>query len=162
MLLKNFQSCFAANGAPVKRMSGNSSNYTFGTTALSYSNGTCHYGGSGSNACHIVIGAGDTAPTWNDYDMADASIMASDKMKSLNQTAVFDAGSGGTVTVQWKNNSSSPITVKEVGLAFKNGSAAYSKDTNYIVARKVLPTPVTIQPDEVYAFTYRVSVKASS
>ena len=125
---------------------------------MAYLNANVHYGGNYSGGPHVVIGAGDTPPTKDDYDLADASIMASNKMKSLTQTATWTKEDGTVVTVQWQNNSDSAITVKEIGFAMKATNTAYSKAANYIIARKVLDTPITIQPNEVYAFTYGIKI----
>ena len=165
MLLYNFNSGFCSNQYPyynysnLKDMSG--TNRTNGTISLSYMSGInsgSHYSGSSSGAFYVMIGAGDTAPTRDDFDMADTSIVASDKMVSLVQTATYTKAGGITATTQWKNNSSSPITIKELALTFKFNSAAYQKSANVIVARQVLDTPVTVQPGETYAFSYNIKV----
>lgn len=134
---------------------------TNGAISLTYMGGTnnaSHYCGNSSSTFHVMIGGGDTAPTKNDYDMADTSIIASDKMVSMTQVASATRESGTTVTTQWKNNSSSAIVIKELGLAFKRSSTAYSKAANILFARKVLDTPVTVQPGETYAFSYNIKI----
>lgn len=158
MLLRNFQTGFgSANAVYGLAMDG----ATIGTIYLgnlAYPSQNIHYGGNYNGGAHVVIGAGDTPPTLGDYDMADSSIMASNKMASLTQSATWTKTDGTAVTVQWVNNSNAPITVKEVGLAMKIGNQAYNKAVNVLLARKVLDAPVTIQPNEVYAFTYGITI----
>lgn len=156
MLLKNFQAGFTST-IYAKTMD-NLNNVTFYPGNMAYNQNNIHYGGSYSGGPHVVIGAGDTPPTKEDYDLADSSIMASDKMRSLTQTASWTKEDGTVVTVQWQNNSDSAITVREVGFAMKSANTAYSKSANYLLARKVLDTPVTIQPNEVYAFSYGIKI----
>lgn len=153
MILKNFQAGFNYNGYSAKTMSGTDS-YT-NLQNIGSLNQAAHYGGGGSGY-GVVIGAGDTPPTLDDYDLADSSIMANDKMKSLIASQSWSRDNGAVVTVQWLNNSNEAITVKEVGLSQKTASSSYAKNVNTIVARKVLDTPITIQPGETYAFTYSI------
>ena len=83
--------------------------------------------------------------------------MASDKMQSQLENTTISRSNGAVISTQWYNSSAAPITVKEIGLAYKYTNAAYSKAANYMVGRKVLDTPVTIQPGETYIFSYRVT-----
>lgn len=166
MLLSNFNVGFCNNQYPYssnsngKNMAGSATqNSICGTISYFGSTSTaCHYCGSSSGTFYVMIGGGDTPPTKDDYDMADTSIVASDKMRSMYQTASYTTNSGATVTTQWKNFSSSPITIKELGLAYKRSSATYDKSVNILWARKVLETPVTVQPGETYAFSYNLKV----
>ena len=158
MILKNFQSGFyAGNESKAVKMNGGGYNKA-SLNRLGYNHQSCHYSSTESGAYSVVIGAGTTEPTVNDYDLADASIMASDKMVSISQSATSSASGGATIMTQWQNVSGSAITVKEVGLAYKLAYNAYSKDANILVARKVLDTFVTIQPNEVYTFAYNIKV----
>lgn len=159
MLLKNFQSGFYyGNDSKAVKMDGGGYNKAV-LNNLGYNNPDCHYGGNTANtAYHVVIGAGTTEPTTSDYDLADSSIMASNKMASLIQSATNSEAGGTTIMTQWQNLSGSAITVKEVGLAFKLAVGSYNKSSNILVARKVLDTFVTIQPNEVYAFSYNIKV----
>ena len=158
MLNENFQAGFNGSSTTAKYMNGNLTGSDLLLRQLYYTSGPSHYGGTGYGTFHVMIGAGDTAPTRSEYDLADASIMADNKMKSLMQTASWQKTTGAVVTTQWQNNSNEPITVKEVALGYKNLSQAYSKGANIMVARKVLTTPVTIQPSEIYAFSYSISI----
>lgn len=141
-------------------MNGSTFNGVLYSSSVGTNSSACHYGGNGYAAYHVIIGAGNTPVTVDDYDLADSSIMASDKMQSQNQSANSNRNNGAVVSTQWYNSSAAPITVKEIGLAFKNNSNnQYSKSVNVLAARKVLDTPVTIQPGETYVFTYKVSAE---
>ena len=118
----------------------------------------CHYGGTNSSGFHVIVGGGDTAPTSDDYDMADTSILGTNQLRSIKQGATFTMLNSAVVTTQWRNDSSSPIVVKEVGLACKISPATYDKSVNILVSRKVLDNPVTIQPGETYTFAYNIKV----
>ena len=166
MLLSQFNVGFCNNQYPYsnqsnsKTMSG-STVQNGGAGSLSYCSNissTCHYCGNGQSAFHVIIGGGDTPPAFDDYDMADTSIIASDRMVSMVQTASYTTNGGTTITTQWKNKSSSPITVKEIGLASKRSSTTYDKGSNVLYARTVLETPVTVQPGETYAFSYNLKI----
>ena len=157
MLLYNFNGGFYNSGNTAKRMDGTNASY-YSLSQMSTYNPDGHYCGTGSSNYHVIIGGGNTEVTKDDYDMADTSIIASDKMKSVRQQASYSDAGGATATTQWSNMSSDPITVKEIGLAMKVGSGSYSKNANILVARKVLSTPVTVQPGETYAFSYNIKV----
>lgn len=158
MLNENFQAGFCDTMSTAKYMNGNTINSNVLLRQLYNVSSNSHYGGTGNGGYHVMIGAGDTAPIRSEYDLADASIMADNKMKSLMQTASWQKTTGAVATTQWQNNSNEPITVKEVALGFKNLSSAYNKGANIMMARKVLTTPVTIQPGEIYAFSYSISI----
>ena len=141
-----------------KFMDGSNFASYFGLSQMTYINANSHYGGSASGAFHVIAGAGDAAVTEEDYDMADISILANDKLRPIQQTATYAQSNGAVVTTSYRNDSAAPITVKEIGLAYKNDGRAYSKASNILIARKVLDSPVTIQPGETYVFTYNFKI----
>ena len=159
MLLNIFNTGFLNSNTTVTTMGGNTKSSSVELSDLNCVKPNCHFGGYDGGAFHVVIGAGNTAPTVNDYDLADSSIMAADKMAPLYRSSTYDASTGATVSVQWRNESSEAITVKEVGLAYKiDYQNQYNKAANLLAARKVLNTPVTIQPGETYVFSYNIRV----
>lgn len=161
MYNKNFNSifCWSSGSSTIYDMSGTSrGSYALTSNNMGGQNTSCHYGGAGNNYYHVVIGAGDTPPTNEDYTLADQSIMASDKMRSEYQSVSVSRANGVVINTQWYNNSNAPIVVKEIGLAYKSGNQLYNPSVNFLVGRQVLSTPVTIQPEETYVFSYRVSV----
>lgn len=160
MLLSNAQSWFSQESTvqPCKYMNGSAA-WGIGLASMASTNDNCSYSGTGSNAYYVIIGAGDTPVDFNDYDMADSSVLGTGKMISSNQTAAWVKETGDTLTTTWTNTSDAAITIKEVGVAFKNSSTANSKGANILVSRQLLSTPVTIQPNESYVFSYTISVK---
>lgn len=160
MFVRNFQSIFSWNNVSLKTMGDTSSNNSLGSTQVGYGAQACHYGGDGSGAYHVIIGAGTTPVTIDDFDLADSSIMAADKMVSQLQATTSSRAHGSVVSTQWYNSSDAPITVKEIGLAYKfMSNSRYTKSANFLCGRQILDTPVTINPGETYTFSYRVTVE---
>lgn len=160
MLLNSVNDAFSYNALRYKNMDGSATSYQVPLANLSAYNSSCTYGGIGGSACHVMIGAGTTTPTKSDYDLADTSIIGTDKMKPIAQTAVYSDSTGASITTSWQNMSGSAITVKEVGLAYKhsNGGGEYNKAHNILISRKVLDNPVTINSGETYIFTYNIKI----
>lgn len=107
------------------------------------------------NSCLIRVGTGDTAPAATDYCLAnDVTSTLTYVSGSTNQT-----GSITNATVTYRNDTSSAIIIKEVGLSVHTGYT----DQDYqqaLMTREVLATPVTIGPGESKSFntSIRVSV----
>lgn len=61
-----------------------------------------------------------------------------------------------TVNANFRNDTSSDIVVKEIGIgaSFSLNGGEWGKS---IIARKVLSTPITIHPGEGYNFSYAIS-----
>lgn len=151
--------CFAQVGNRAKLMNGNNFNGYISFSIVGYDAANCHYSSNnGYNSGHVIVGGGDTPVTKEDYDMADTSILGNDKLRSTKQTATYNASNGAVLTTSWRNDSAAPITVKEIGVAYKSDMIAYSKASNVLLARKVLDSPVIIQPGETYVFTYNFKI----
>ena len=159
MLLLNANMCFAMSSNRAKLMNGSNFNGYASFNIVGYDASNCHYGSTnGYNAGHVIVGGGDTPVTKEDYDMADTSILGNDKLRSIKQTATYNGSNGAVLTTSWRNDSASPITVKEIGAAYKVNAMAYDKAYNILLARKVLDSPVTIQPGETYVFSYNFKI----
>ncbi len=159
MLLLNMHCGIMQQSNIAKFMDGSNFASYFGLQQMTFINANCVYGSSsGYGAFHVIAGAGDTPVTEEDYDMADISILANDKLRSIQQTATYAQSNGAVVTTSYRNDSASPITVKEIGLAYKNSNTAYSKAANILITRKVLDSPVTIQPGDTYVFSYNIKI----
>lgn len=117
----------------------------------------------------MVLGDGDTPPQKTDYKLD--SFIGSDKLQCVSNTWVknqtYDENTGDLYTRMWtfKNISNEPVTVKEIGLLTctcnNSGYNTYSASTHHkvLVAREVLTSPVTIQPDEKYTFEFSLRCK---
>ena len=105
-----------------------------------------------SNMAHrLLFGTGDTPESLEDYKLAelttDYTVLSSTKTLSgeygkevVIYTRVIQAGESG-------------LTVKEQGLV-----VGYSGG-NYLLARDVLPEPVTLQPGEKHTFTMTIGLE---
>ena len=104
------------------------------------------------------MGLGDTPETEGDYALAD-SVHTNYKLSFVgggrNATGVGDLCS---VYSSFRNNGSEPVVVKEVGL-MGNPTTDSSQYKTALFFRKVLDTPITIQPGETYMFLYNVRFK---
>ena len=95
-----------------------------------------------------MVGTGDTEPKETDYKLDNYV-----EMTPIAQSQNGGAGNILNASRTLRNDSSSPVIVKEVGLYFKaNGSGRLK----LLLARDVLPTPITMQPGESYTFTFKI------
>lgn len=111
---------------------------------LNYTN----YPGSNWDGCYLLIGSGDSPEVPDAYKL-DSVIT---QYSVINQThAFFDNYGGGVLLVNRviQNTSEEAFTVKEIGLF----------GANYMVAREVLPKPVTLQPGEKHTFTMTIGLE---
>lgn len=112
----------------------------------------------------MILGDGTTAPTKLDYKLEH--FIGSDKLqctqKTYERNMIYTADSDTALTHSWtfQNITNEPVTVKEVGLAFKT-CESNSYDHHYdeynftvLIAREVLSSPVTIAPNAKYTFDF--------
>lgn len=111
----------------------------------------------------FYVGTGNTEPTINDYSM---DILNNDltqlSMVSYpnNSSGYFPSGTGTdknlscimSFTATYKNNTENPITIKEIG-----AGVYLSSSYDILLAREVLETPVTIEPNKTYSFSITIS-----
>ncbi len=122
---------------------------------------TTAYGSLGGGISLLNVGFGDTPETAGDYILADgndANPLLKVVARSKNVAAL---GEICNVYVNVRNDGSSNVTVKEIGLY---GNPTYSGSSGgsntCLLARKVLETPVTIAPGETYSFNYVLRFKS--
>lgn len=158
MLLSNFAKILSSYQPAPKREdgathSGMSQNlYLSNTNAGDQCSNSCTGGGSGIHWA-IFVGRGDTEPTLNDYNLVDKAR----ELTWLQSSVRLGVNNVWTsVTSTFKNETSAPITIKEIAL----GTYLNFATDNYGVylARSVLETPVTIGVGESYAFTYSIEI----
>jgi hypothetical protein len=123
-------------------------------------------GGVGATARGIVVGEGDTATTFNTFEMEDqithggssgelfhwdSSISSYEQETSTTNTGRFFLARAFT------NKGGSSVTIKEVGLV-SNATIGATNNT-YLFERRVLGSPITVAPDETvtitWAYTYQ-------
>ena len=103
---------------------------------------------------YFFIGSGSTPPTYNDYNM-ESLIPNSDisqittKIDTMNIETNL-VGVAKTIT----NISASPITVSETGIACQ----IYGVNSAILITRSLLPTPITLQPNDIYTFTEYIKI----
>lgn len=106
----------------------------------------------------LQLGTGTTPPTEDDYCLESVipDEMLSDQMSSVSYWMNTDTKTLYVVTHTVRNNSSSPITVSELGISFRfrclTSSSTAASYANFLLSRTVLENPVTIQPGEMYTF----------
>lgn len=103
---------------------------------------------------YFFIGSGSTPPTYNDYNMEFlipnsniSQITTNIDTRNIETNLVCVAK---TIT----NISASPITVSETGIACQ----VYDVNTAILITRSLLPTPITLQPNDIYTFTEYVKI----
>ena len=103
----------------------------------------------------LCLGASNTKETLDDYTLESVPL-TSKAVSQINSNDTYMIGFTNTVT----NETDSTVTVKEIGLGIRakgwkssSSSTTEYKGENCLLFRKVLDSPVTIQPDETYTFT---------
>lgn len=104
-----------------------------------------------ANRPDVVIGAGDTPPQLSDYNL-ESPLSLTVTMRSW--TVSSDTQRLLSSVTVYRNDTDSPVTVKEVGFQMFFGSSY----PQVLIARSILDTPVTINPGESYAFTYSIEI----
>lgn len=158
MVTKNFisavQEGFTRSGKYIKQTDGtmyriNFSNSFYGTDkdmlSTDYSNGVA--------GCYLLIGAGTTPPTIDDYKLD--SLVSNYTVLAQTHTVFEQYGSSVFIITRTIQNPSSaePLTIKEVGLFGGSGRQLY------MIAREVLDEPVILQPGEKHSFTMTIGLE---
>lgn len=109
----------------------------------------------------VDVGFGDTAENAGDYSLASPNYGSGQLTHSGGGINTHNASDTNRVLASVyeivTNNTLNPITVKEVGLFGTPGSG--SGVPKCLLCRKVLDTPVVIEPGDSYTFTYRIRIK---
>ena len=104
----------------------------------------------GADYLTICLGQNSNPESPNDYTLnpCSSTLVGSNYTMDDYSTLGFYVGSIIATNTGTKNE-----IVKEVGLVLKKTSSNANFQNNYLLARKVLPEPVTIAPGESYTFT---------
>ena len=111
---------------------------------LNYTN----YPDSRVDGCYLLIGSGDSPETPESYKLDSVITQYSVINQTHNFSDKYD-GSALLINRVIQNTSEEAFTVKEIGL--------FGGD--YMIAREVLPEPVTLQPGEKHTFTMTISLE---
>lgn len=97
---------------------------------------------------YLMVGSGSTSPKKSDYKLEDQVELF------LVDGSVSDTNEQTTKTVSatLKNTTESVITIREVGVAIHGYNNEYMRSA--LLGRIVLDTPVVLQPEDTYTFTY--------
>ena len=129
-----------------KRLDGNNGNFAFfGSWA-----GT-------SQPVYVAVGSGETEPTIDDYALETPLMSTLTRVSMEWQWGSWNTDNKlGWVSTLWRNNTSAPVTVKEIALYMQG---QYNDTSNtFCIARSVLETPVTIGVGDTYNFYYEVAI----
>lgn len=98
----------------------------------------------------ICLGQNNNPESPNDYTLnpCSSTLIGSNYTMDDYSTLGFYVGS-----IIATNTGTENEIVKEVGLVLKRTSSYAAYQNNYLLARKVLPKPVSIAPGESYTFT---------
>lgn len=157
MVLNNFLAIIRSqmyNGSNVyaKTMTGADQSLYFNYRASDFFSPVSVSNSDNSVGWKVQVGTNDTAPAATDYAIATTSLTRvntyANNNPNLNQIK--------NITSTYRNGTQNAITINEVALSHGVNNSSNTKEC--IFFRKVLDTPVTINPGEQYSFTYTVSV----
>jgi hypothetical protein len=132
--------------------------YNTGGTAMGFK------AGAGEDAWGILVGSGSAPVTPTQYNLSAKIPHGTDPGKLYYDvhtvtSSYSDTSSYVEIARSFINRSSSPVTVREVGLfarnRYQNGQGIVV-DVIFMVARDVLPNPVTVNPLGSLLVRYRV------
>lgn len=103
---------------------------------------------------YLGVGSGATTVTYEDTGLANP-------ITSLTVLSASQVTASGKIIkyidTTFRNDTASPITVRE--LVFGFNLTSNSKRCGFVIARKVLSHPVTINPEETYSISYSIVLK---
>lgn len=107
----------------------------------------------GSYGCCLLVGAGATPPTIEDYKLEN--LVSNYTVVAQTHTTFSGYNANAFLITRTIQNSSSaePLTIKEVGLFGGDGGQLY------MIAREVLDEPVILQPGEKHSFTMTIGLE---
>jgi len=120
--------------------------------------------GAGEDAWGILVGSGSDPVSPTQYNLSTKIPHGTDPGKLYYDvhsvsSSYSDTSSYVEIARSFINRSSSPVTVREVGLFARNRyqyDAGIEVDVIFMVARDVLPNPVTVNPLGSLLVRYRV------
>ena len=105
---------------------------------------------NGYDCLTICLGQNNNPESPNDYTLNSCSSTLVGSNYTMDDFSTLGFYVGSIIAT---NTGTENEIVKEVGLVLKKTSSNESYQNNYLLARKVLPEPVTIAPGESYTFT---------
>ena len=116
---------------------------------------------SANSSNGVVLGDGDTPPTFEDYTLAGTLISNFVFTASINRLNIDNSGTTIKALYTITNNNSVEITIKELCLIvnatqFSSGSGVYAEN-KIVLDRTVLDTPVTIPAGGIGQVEYTIT-----
>jgi len=116
-------------------------------------------GDNGMPGFFVGIGTGSTPETTNDYCLANMDSALEHRYGHVKR----DPANGVIIQVEsvYENLSGSDVTITEMGLYAGCRINTYNANwtcNNFLIARKVLSTPIVIHHNEVYKFIYKIDI----
>ena len=109
----------------------------------------------GFTECVLKVGQNGTPANADDYKILNA--LSDSYFEVLSQTTSYESNFNGVyaiITRVLKNKSTSPMTIKEIGLYVKGDVI----NDEFMIAREVLDEPVTMLPGEKHSFTMSIGI----
>lgn len=109
----------------------------------------------GFTECVLKVGENGTPANADDYKILYA--LSDSFFEVLSQTTSYESNFNGVyaiITRVLKNKSTSPMTIKEIGLYVKGEVI----NDEFMIAREVLDEPVTMLPGEKHSFTMSIGI----
>lgn len=157
MLLENFHKACQGNIAGVNfsglTNGGNISIVSYPTTGGWYDNTS--YGR------YVDVGFGNTSVTKDDYKLANSNTIDNRTLTWIASQLTNVTPSITTAITTYRNDTSTDVVVTELGIVIKNINGATRPNNNYLLARKVLDTPITVPAGATMAFTYSIDMDFS-
>lgn len=163
MVLNNFAKTVAGgiytgSGNSVTYINESGNSWTYGYSfieALRTPRARNSYGGSADQGVTVVLGAGDTAATPNDYALSN------DITTNLTYLSGIASPAGDgvitSITQTYQNSTGAAVTIKEIGLLVGVGYN-WQSGGFILMTRKVLDAPVTIPDGKTYSFNITIAL----
>jgi len=121
-------------------------------------------GGNNNGGFYVAVGYGNASENADDYKLSNMQGVDNDLLThKYGYNKCFSGDSDYPVWVEsvYENTGDTNVTVKEIGLVYKPNTYQWDSSwswthCNFLLARKVLANPVTIHPNEVYKFIYKL------
>lgn len=99
----------------------------------------------------IYVGTGTTTPSNNDY-----TLEAPVQLTYQSADCTIDNNNNGLITYTLQNTSTETHTISEICLVVSYSGSSTSNG-KMLLNRKLLPTPVVMEPNDSYVFTYTIN-----
>jgi hypothetical protein len=145
----------------IKSGSDSSTASSMNGTSVTYSYNADMIGTSSTGYAGVVVGSGSTAVSFADTQLASIiqhGTGAGQLSFQDNSTAIFPDSYRQYLQRTFQNNSGSPITVSETGVAVSSGTSVSALGSCVLVVRDVLNTPVTVSAGDTLSVVYEFKV----